>query len=74
VLKITSPVRLKFYCQTCVKKKDITSFNKPNKPTKGKGTDVSVLVGHMEEQFLLGQVTLPPFGEPDLGSGPGHQT
>ena len=65
-------MRRKFYCQTCVKKKDITSFNKPNKPTKEKGTDVSVFVGDMEEQFLLGRVTLPPFGEPDFRAWPSN--
>ena len=43
-----SSLRFKFYGQTWVKRKDITSFNKPNKPTKEKGTDVSVLVGQHE--------------------------
>lgn len=54
------------------KKKDITSFNKPNKPTKEKGTDVSVLMAHVEEQLLLGQVTWPPFGESDFRAWPSN--
>lgn len=60
-----SSLRFKFYGQTWVKRKDITSFNKPNKPTKEKGTDVSVLVGQHEWPCLPLE---------NMTSGPGHQT